>query len=61
MPDRETAFSKAETALIERIAKRDGLTFEEAANLLAKDGLAHRVRKKTGKGQAKVYSIKRRT
>lgn len=54
------AFTAKELELIERIAKRDGITIDEAATNLGKAGLARRVRKRTGKGPARVYQIKRR-
>lgn len=55
-----TAFTSKELDLIRRIAQRDGITEDEAATNLAKTALARRVRKRTGKGQAKVYTIKRK-
>lgn len=55
-----TALTKAEMALIERIARRDGVTVDEAATNLAKAGLARRVKKKSGKAPAKVYTMRRK-
>lgn len=55
-----TAFTAKELELIERVAQRDGITPDEAATNLGKAGLARRVKKRTGKSPAKVYSIKRR-
>ena len=60
MPDRvpdNLILSNAERAMIKRIADRDGITEEEAANNLVKACLARRVKKKTGKNPARVYSI----
>jgi hypothetical protein len=54
------AFSEKEMELIRRIAKRDGITEDEAATNLGKAALARRTRKRTGKGPARVYSMKRR-
>lgn len=54
-----TAFTAKELELIERVAKRDGISVDEAATNLAKAGLARRVRKRTGKGPARVYGFKR--
>lgn len=54
------AFTAKELELIERIAKRDGISIDQAATNLGKAGLARRVRKRTGKGPARVYPIKRR-
>lgn len=56
----DTAMSNAEADLIRRVAKCYGISEEEAQTCLAKAGLARRVRKRTGKAQAKVYSIKKR-
>jgi hypothetical protein len=52
--------SKEEAELVKRVAKCYGITEEEAQTCLAKAGLARRVRKRTGKAPARVYSIKRR-
>jgi hypothetical protein len=56
----QTAFTAKELELIERVAKRDGITVDQAATNLGKAGLARRVRKRTGKGPAKVYSIRKK-
>lgn len=58
MPDQVTALSAKELELVKCIANRDGVTIEEAATRLAAEGLARRVRRKTGKGPAKVYGMK---
>ena len=63
MPDREpeqTALGEKEMEMIRRIAKRDGISEDEAATKLVQTALARRVRTRTGKGPAKVYSIKKR-
>lgn len=54
------AFTANELELIERVAQRDGISNDEAATNLGKAALARRVRKRTGKGPARVYSIKRK-
>lgn len=43
-----------------QIAKREGITEDEAATQLVQKEIARRVRKKTGKGPAKVYGIRKR-
>lgn len=58
--DTPAAFTAKEMELIERIAKRDGITTDEAATNLGKAALARRTRKRTGKSPAKVYRIKKR-
>ena len=58
-PD-NTTLTKSERALIKRIADRDGVTEDEAATRLVKAALARRVKKRTGKAPARVYSIKRK-
>lgn len=57
LPD--TAMTKDEADLVRRVAKIYGITEEEANDCLAKSSLARRVKKRTGKSPAKVYSIKR--
>lgn len=57
-----TALSEREKALVEQVAQQRGLSFEEAVETLAKEGLAQRIRRKTGKLPAKVIAWpKRRT
>jgi hypothetical protein len=45
---------------VEQVAQQRGITFEEAVETLAKEGLASRVRRKTGRAPAKVYEIRRK-
>lgn len=52
-------FTAKELELIERIAKRDGISNDEAATNLGKAALARRTKKRTGKAPAKVYGIRR--
>lgn len=59
-PDDQTALSERERAAVQQVADQRGITFEEAAEQLAKEGLASRVRRKTGKAPAKVYELPRR-
>lgn len=54
------ALTAKELDLIKRIAQRDGITEDEAATNLAKAGLARRVRKRSGRPQARIYDIKRK-
>jgi hypothetical protein len=54
-----TAFTAKELELIERVARRDGISNDEAATNLGKAALARRVRKRTGRGPARVFSMKR--
>jgi len=56
----QTAFSDRERAAIEAVAAQRGVTFEEAIEQLAKEGLASRVRKKTGRAPARVYDLSTR-
>lgn len=46
--------------MVKRIAERDGVSEDEAASRLVSAALARRVRKRTGRGPAKVYGLKRR-
>lgn len=58
-PVEMTTLTTAELELIQRIATRDGVTVEQAASRLFSDGLARRVKRKTGHTPAKVYTIRR--
>lgn len=63
MPDRGpdiTALTASERAMVKKVADQYQVSEEEAATMLAKEGLARRVKKRTGKSPAKVYSIKRK-
>lgn len=55
-----TAFTAKEMELIERVARRDGISIDEAATNLGKAALARRVRKRTGRGPARVFEIRRK-
>jgi predicted kinase len=52
-----TALSERERQLVEQVAQQRGITFDEAVEQMAKEGLAARVKRKTGRAPAKVYSI----
>lgn len=58
--DDSTALSDKEIELVRRIAKRDGISEEQAATRLAQTALARRVRKRSGRVPAKVYGLPRR-
>jgi len=49
----------AEIALVRRMAESEGITEDEAATRLVSAALARRVKKRTGKTPARVYSIRR--
>jgi hypothetical protein len=53
-----TTFSNAELEQVKRIADRDGITLEQAATRLTQQWFQEKVRRRTGKGAAKVYPIK---
>lgn len=55
-PDHAT-LTRAEKEIVQKIADRDGVTLEEAATRLTKAALARRVKRKSGKAPARVYSI----
>lgn len=55
-----TALSEQERQAIKQVAQQRGVTFEEAVEQMAKEGLAQRVRRKTGRGPARVYEIRRK-
>lgn len=58
--DESLALSEKEMEQVRRIAKRDGITEEEAATKLVQAALARRVRKRTGKGPARVYGLRKK-
>lgn len=60
MATEQTALSEREREAIESVAKQRGITFDEAVEQMAKEGLASRVRKKTGRNPARVYSMPRK-
>ena len=55
------ALTEKELELVKRVAQRDGITTDQAATNLAKAALARRVRKRTGKGPARVFEMKGKT
>lgn len=57
----QTALSDRERQAIEQVAQQRGITFEEAVEQMAKEGLASRVRRKTGKLPARVYELRRKS
>jgi predicted kinase len=57
----QTALSERERQAVEQVAQQRGVSFEEAIEQMAKEGLASRVRRKTGRAPAKVYELKRKT
>lgn len=58
--DESLVLSKDEAEMAKEIARRKGISEEEAATLVMKASIARRVRRRTGKAPAKVYSIKKR-
>jgi hypothetical protein len=60
MPEEQTSFSEREKVWIEQVAHERGITFEEACEQLAKEALAARVRRGTGRAPARVYDLNSR-
>jgi hypothetical protein len=52
--------SDAEMAVVRQIAEREGITEDEAATQLVQKEIARRVKKRTGRNPARVYSLKRK-
>jgi len=52
--------SEKEMELVQQIAKRDGVTEDEAATQLVQKEIARRVRKRTGRGPGRIYPIRRK-
>jgi hypothetical protein len=57
----QTNLTGTERAMLKRISERDGVSEDEAATLLVKAALERRVRKRTGKGPARVFEMNGRT
>lgn len=60
MADEKLVVSKEEAKLVKQIADRYGISEEEAAELVVKKSIAHRVRLRTGKGPARMFGMKGR-
>lgn len=58
--DTQLPLSDAEMRIVKAVAKRDGITEDEAASKLVQAALARRVKRKTGHTPAKVYGIRGR-
>ena len=59
-PEVSVPLSDEEMARVKKIAKRDGVTEDEAATRLFSEGLARRVKKRTGRAPAKVYTMRKK-
>jgi hypothetical protein len=59
MPEEQTTLSDRERAIVEEVARQRGVTFEEAADQLRREGLERRIRRGTRRGPAKVYDLPR--
>ncbi len=59
MGDERVSLTDKEAELAQEIARRFGLTVEEATTLIVKACIARRMKKRTGKNPARVYRIKR--
>lgn len=60
VPAEQTALSEKERQAVQQVADQRGVSFEEAAEQMAKEGLASRVRRKTGRAPARVYDLSRK-
>lgn len=61
MPQENVSVSDRERQAVEQVAQQRGITFEEAFEQMAKEGLASRVRRRTGRAPAKVIEFRRKT
>lgn len=59
-PEEKIPFSQAEREIVKKIADRDGISEDEAASKLFSRALSRKVKRKTGRPPAKVYSIRRK-
>lgn len=57
--DEALTLSDKEMEPVRRIARRDGISEEQAATKLVQSALERRVRKRTGKAPAKQYQLKK--
>lgn len=55
------ALTQGERELVERVARREGITVEQAASELVHEGISQRVRKNTGHGPARLYQLPMKT
>lgn len=60
MANEQTALSDREREAVQRVADQRGVSFEDALEQMAKEGLASRVRRKTGKAPARVYELRKK-
>lgn len=60
MPFEQTALTERERQAIEQVAEQRGVSFDEAVEQMAKEGLASRVRRKTGRAPARVYELRKK-
>ena len=60
MADERVNLTDEEAELAAQIAAQFGLTVEEATTLVVKACIARRMKKRTGKNPAKVYSIRKK-
>lgn len=60
VPTNHTNLSDRERAAVQAVADQRGISFEEAIEQMAKEGLAARVRRKTGRAPAKVYELRKK-
>lgn len=60
MPEEKTNLSDREMDLVRQVAELRGITVEEAADQLRREGLEQRFRKKTGRAPARVYDIRKK-
>jgi hypothetical protein len=58
--EERVSLSEKEAELAKEIATRFGLSVEDATTLVVKACIARRMKKRTGKNPAKVYSIRKR-
>ncbi len=59
-PEEETNLSEKERAVVQQIADVWGISFEEAADRLSREGMAARFKAGTGRAPAKVYQLPRK-
>jgi predicted transcriptional regulator len=60
VPEEKTTLSEREMELVRQVAEQWGVSVEEAANRLRREGFDQRVRRNTGRAPAKVYDLRRK-
>lgn len=56
----EVRLTRAEREMVRVLAEREGISEDEAASRLVKQAIERRVKKKTGRGLSRIYTLPRK-